>query len=626
MMLDLAARARANPAINLKDQPCLANARLASNLLRGGALNGKCLAEKCAEVVRFMSHIGRQDPSSLGVGDLVLSFAHLEDQTNAVARAGGGLLWPIEPLLSSEACVLEVTSINPELLSCRKLGQTLGYAEAEGKFASINNPAFRRGDLKNGPNDGEVPSVLAVNQGGDLHALVSTWVANLAATKSILVEGKGAVTSSDGELLACPGKPHSLAVAGWLKKTHFARRISNAERFNAISGDLLLEWDSHLWVKALLERRDAGRVDQQSVWDTLDLTGVVQTMVLWDDREVLARVSSGELTPDYKSGSLAHFAFISSSNGVGGIESLDAGTSLSDLTEIQVWLSNLEIFYTWLAGRHFRGVCNAARKLLAPRESNPLRHTSPVYLRERLEQALRSWTLTVRKDPLGSVPGVDFRVPSDVARLLGQRLAGSLESGRLEAFPHYRFQMECDGLPRITNVDFGGQASKKRRVAEAATPSLSGKGRFNISNSSNESSSSSSSSSCNSNCNSDTEPDRSRRRTITAEGNRPGGGSVNENTEISQESSEDEKRVSRKKPSSKPCMADLANKFGVFDAKGQLYTCALGDKCFFRHRASRQAAGTALELLRIVRLCGSKDNVLRTGLAKAIRAATDLPK
>lgn len=82
---------------------------------------------------------------------------------------------------------------------------------------------------------------------------------------SILVEGKGAVMSLDGELLACPGKSHSPAVAGWVRKIHFAKRISNSERFNAITGDLLLEWDGHLWVKALVERRDAG-FDLQSVW------------------------------------------------------------------------------------------------------------------------------------------------------------------------------------------------------------------------------------------------------------------------------------------------------------------------------------------------------------------------
>ena len=225
----------------------------------------------------------------------------------------------------------------------------------------------------------------------------------------------------------------------------------------------------------------------------------------------------------------------------------------------------------------------------------------------------------MRKDPLGSVPGVDFRVPSDVARLLGERLAGSLECGRLEAFPHYRFRMDCDGLPRITNVDFGGQRAKKRRSPEAATSSLSGKGQFYISNSSGNGSSSS-----NSNCNSDTKPDRTR-RTITTAGHRPGGSSDSEDTEMSQESSEDDKGDGKKKPSAKHCMADLANKFGVLDVKGQLYTCAFGDKCLFRHRASKQAAGTALELLRIVNLCGSKDEVLRSGLARAIRAATDLP-
>ena len=73
-------------------------------------------------------------------------------------------------------------------------------------------------------------------------------------------------------------------------------------------------------------------------------------------------------------------------------------------------------------------------------------------------------------------------------------------------------------------------------------------------------------------------------------------------------------------------MADLANKFGVTNAKGQLYKCAFGDKCAFRHRTSRQAAGTALELLRMVKHCGNKDAFMRTGLAKAIRVATDLRK
>ena len=81
-----------------------------------------------------------------------------------------------------------------------------------------------------------------------------------------------------------------------------------------------------------------------------------------------------------------------------------------------------------------------------------------------------------------------------------------------------------------------------------------------------------------------------------------------------------------KSSSQRHCMLDLANKFEVVDAAGGRYACPFGDKCGFRHRASRQAAGTARELLRIVSLSGSKDVLLRTRLAEAIRAATDLPK
>ena len=356
---------------------------------------------------------------------------------------------------------------------------------------------------------------------------------------------------------------------------------------------------------------------------------MVKTLVLWDDSEAMARVISGELTSDYKSGSLAHFAVASSSNGVGGMESPDTGMSLSDLTKMQVWLSNLEIFFMWLAGRHFKGVCDAARKLLAPHESNPLRHTSPVYLRERLEeQALRSWTLTVRKDPLGSVPGVDFRVPNDVAHLLGQRLAGSLDSGRLEAFPHYRFRLNgVDGLLRIINVEFGGQQARKKRKLLDVSPSSSAKGRPCLVNSRNGGSSVRSN---HGHSSSGTQPGRSRQSFTAGDCSTTtggGGGSDDEDTEIHLEpSDEDNKMGGFKKPSSKHCLSDLANKFGVVDTEGQLYTCAFGDKCAFRHRANRQAAGTALELLRIVRLCGSKDHFLRTELANAIRAATDLPK
>lgn len=98
-------------------------------------------------------------------------------------------------------------------------------------------------------------------------------------------------------------------------------------------------------------------------------------------------------------------------------------------------------------------------------------------------------------------------------------------------------------------------------------------------------------------------------------------------TEVTGGSSDDAEEDGVKKSSSnKHCLADLGNKFGVVDGQGRLYQCAFGDRCNFRYRASRLTAGTALELRRIVRLSSNKDSVLRTGLAKAIRAATDLPK
>lgn len=94
----------------------------------------------------------------------------------------------------------------------------------------------------------------------------------------------------------------------------------------------------------------------------------------------------------------------------------------------------------------------------------------------------------------------------------------------------------------------------------------------------------------------------------------------------SSDDDDDEAGDGKKKASFKHCLADLGNKFGIVNENGQIYTCAFGDKCAFRHRASKQAAGTAMELLRTVKHSGSKDAFLRTELAKAIRAATDLPK
>jgi hypothetical protein len=90
------------------------------------------------------------------------------------------------------------------------------------------------------------------------------------------------------------------------------------------------------------------------------------------------------------------------------------------------------------------------------------------------------------------------------------------------------------------------------------------------------------------------------------------------------DSSHSERR--KKKRKQQLCMRDLANKFDVTDDNNNRYKCIYGTECHFRHLPNRQAVGTAIEALGFVKQSFYKDPTLRSKLAKAIRAATDLPK
>ena len=189
MLSLLASRLKPTPVANFTDQPFVAGKAAAAHLSKGGALSGLCHANKRAEVCDFMSRFRKQDPSTLVVGDVIMSFSHLETSQPNEPDTGGRTLWDIEPVLLSEACTLEVRSVTMEMVACRKIAQTPGYADIEGKFSATNKPSFRLADLMSGPNAGETSNVLTVNPSSDVGALLASWSAALDTSLSSVGAG-----------------------------------------------------------------------------------------------------------------------------------------------------------------------------------------------------------------------------------------------------------------------------------------------------------------------------------------------------------------------------------------------------------------------------------------------------
>ena len=128
----------------------------------------------------------------------------------------------------------------------------------------------------------------------------------------------------------------------------------------------------------------------------------------------------------------------------------------------------------------------------------------------------------------------------------------------------------------------------------------------------------------------DQRPNNNKRSIINSDDDNEEEASEADGSEQTQESDEDSessrKRREKRRKKQQLCMLDLANKFKVTDNNNNRYKCLYGSDCAFKHLANKQAVGTAPEALRLVKRSFSKDSVLRSKLAKAIRTATDLPK
>jgi hypothetical protein len=458
--------------------------------------------EKRSDTISLLQGFGIVSAQTgVSVGDVLASFRFLEDDANTNPEG----LFRVDGLIASEACFLQVMAVQAGtggevVVTTRKVAETLGYFDADGIFASSSALSFKAVELGNAGAEGRVQQAITVSPGGTLGVRIAELIIGIDAPPVATVvpaggEGGGSPPSLtpgmvapvpviavlpvpavavpgfglslDGVLVPCPGKGKGQLV--WIRDTTFARRVMVPERFTSLTGQLIMEWSGKLWCDALRSRKVAGPAACMGPWVTLGLASAVQSLAIATDTSALERLAQGEVDVDYKQLSLAHFRYAASSPGVGGEllpSTAPVATTVQDLRELETWLSNLEIVLAYLCGPHFFGALGEARALLFPADNNPLTQTTPTYLREQLEQQLRTWTFSVRT--LKGVVGVNLMDCCDVAKWLGRLMLAALDVSTFSVFPHSMWNCSPLGYGMLQNTDYGASppssASLKRKI------------------------------------------------------------------------------------------------------------------------------------------------------------------
>ena len=287
----------------------------------------------------------------------------------------------------------------------------------------------------------------------------------------------------DGNLFKVPFKGRE--VAEFVQNSTFAIRIMGAEKFRQVSSNKLFSAKGEDIRGELVERFQAGvEKDDQELFGTLSFTSFVMGLKIWDDAEAFERFSRGEVTSDWSRLSLAHFAPKAggSTSGVGGRELVTVG----DLTELTLWLNNLEWTLMWLAGRHFKGVTGSAREKLLPVQDSPFLDVSADYLRFKLEVAFRKFAAKVRKGESGVSTGGFLKIPAEVAKHLQACFDAALadETSPNRVYPHSLWLASELGWRSIVHPEFGSRSpaadGKKRTLDPVSGLTSDGGGKGGV--------------------------------------------------------------------------------------------------------------------------------------------------